>query len=89
MKEVFCLKQNKYPLINQGIANPNPRTVSYGLETFGYRGSQLWHNLPEEIQEATDIHIFKKSIANHCKNSCSCNICKNYFANLGYIEVIN
>ena len=41
MKEVFSLKQSNYPLRNQGMAYPNPRTVSYGLETFGYKGSQL------------------------------------------------
>ena len=89
MKEVFSLKQTKYPLRKQGMAYPNPRTMSYGLETFGYKGSQLWLNLPEEIREVTDIHVFKKYVANYCKNTCNCNLCKNYVANLGYVETIN
>ena len=86
MKDVFTLKQRTYPLRNQCMIYPNPRTVTYGLETFGYKGSQLWHNLPEEIQYDTDIYSFKKYVANHSKNICSCNLCKNYIANLGYIN---
>ena len=87
MKNVFCLKQQKYSLRNQSLMYPNPRTVSYGLETFGYRGSQLWHNLPREIQECTNLSTFKTYVAKHCKNICRCNLCKNYVANLGYIEM--
>ena len=85
MKEVFSLKEQSYSLRNKSLAYPNPRTVSYGLETFGYKGSQLWHNLPNEIQ-ATDLPTFKKYVAEHCKNICKCNLCKPYIANLGYIE---
>ena len=35
LKEVFCLKQQNYSLRNGNLTYPNPRTVSYGLETFG------------------------------------------------------
>ena len=87
MKEVFCLKQLNYPLRNQSLAYPNPRTMSYGLESFGYKGSQLWHNLPKEIQECTDLPTFKKYVLEHCKDTCNCNLCKIYIANLGYIEL--
>ena len=88
MKEVFSLKQCNYSLRNQGMDYPNPRTVSYGLETFGYKGSQLWHNLPEEIRKVTDVLAFKRYVANHCQNTCNCNLCKYYVTNLGYIETI-
>ena len=89
MKEVFRLKQTNYSLRHEGMAYPNPRTVSYGLETFGYRGGQLWHNLPEEVRKVNDILVFKKYVATHCKDACNCNLCKNYVANLGYLETIN
>ena len=55
MKEIFYLKQHEYPTRNQQIVYPTPRTVSYGLETFGYKASQLWSNIPNEIQQAPDI----------------------------------
>ena len=46
MKEIFSLKPHNYPLRTQNLVYPNPRTVSYGLESFGYEGSQIWKNIP-------------------------------------------
>ena len=89
MKEVLYLKQNNYPLRNQSMAYPNPRTMSYGFETFGYKGRQLWHNLPEKIRNVTDVLAFKRYVADHCRNTCNCNLCKTYVTNLGYIEITN
>ena len=59
MKEVFSLKTHSYPLRTQNLIYPNPRTVSHGLESFGYKGSQIWKNIPKEIQESKDISVFK------------------------------
>ena len=89
MKEVFCAKEQNYQLRNQSLVYPNPRSVSHGLETLGYRGGQIWHNLPREIQKCADITTFKKFISKNCKDICSCNLCKTYVANLGYIETIH
>ena len=86
MKEIFHLKQQHYFTRNEHLAYPNPRTVIYGLESFGYKASQLWSSIPEDVQHATDIHTFKKDIAKYCTNICNCNLCKPYIANLGYIE---
>ena len=33
MNEIFYLKQHSYPTRKQNLEYPNPRTVSYGLET--------------------------------------------------------
>ena len=85
MKEVFCLKQQDYSLRNGNLTYPTPRTVSYGLETIGFKGCQLWHNLPKEIQ-CTDLPTFKKYVAEHCKNTCKCKLCESYIANLGYVQ---
>ena len=62
MKEVFSLKAHRYPLKTQNLIYPNPRTVLYGLESFGYRGSQIWKSIPREIQESEDISVFKTSL---------------------------
>ena len=35
MKEIFSLKPHNYPLRTQNHVYPNPRAVSYGLESFG------------------------------------------------------
>ena len=86
MKEIFYLKQHDYPTRNQQIVYPNPRTVSYGLETFGYKASQLWSNIPNEIQQATDVPTFKNYISKQSVNICNCNLCKPYIAGLGYLQ---
>ena len=86
MKDLFHLKQQKYLFRNQSLFYPNPSSVTYGLETFGYRGSQIWHNLPREIQVCTDLTTFKNYILKNCKNICRYNLCKTYVENLGYIE---
>ena len=86
MKEIFYLKQHNYPTRKQNLVYPNPRTVCYGLETFGYKASQLWSKIPKEIQQDKDVPTFKNYISKHCGNICSCNLCKPYIASLGYIE---
>ena len=86
MKEIFHLKHQHFSTRNQNLAYPNPRTVTYGLESFGYKANQLWSNIPKEIQQANDINTFKSKITEHCAHICSCNLCKPYIANLGYIE---
>ena len=57
MKEVFHLKQQNYPFQNQSIFYPNPCSVTHGLETIGYRGTQIWYNLPREIQACADNYF--------------------------------
>ena len=55
MKEIFHLKQQNYPFQNQSLFYPNPHFVTHGLETFGYRGSQIWHKVPREIQVCANV----------------------------------
>ena len=86
MKEIFSLKPHNYPLRTQNLVYPNPRTVSYGLESFGYKASQIWKNIPIEIQKCEDISVVKSYISRHYKDLCKCNLCRHYVANLGYIE---
>ena len=85
MEEIFSLKTHCYPLRTQNLTYPNPRTVLYGLETFGYMGSQIWKSIPKEIQESEYISFFKTSLKK-CKDLCKCNLWKLYISNLGYIE---
>ena len=35
MKNIFCPTQHNYNTRNKGFAHPNPRTVAYGIESFG------------------------------------------------------
>ena len=85
MKEIFSLKENKYPSRNQRINSIVPSTVTYGLESFGFKGSQIWNSIPRDIQTSNQEKI-EEYIQTNGKNLCNCNLCKLYIPNLGYIE---
>ena len=86
MNEIFYLKEQHYNTRKQNLVYPNPRTVSHGLESFGYKATQLWSKIPNKIQQADNLTTFKKEISKHCINICNCNLCKCYITNLGYID---
>ena len=49
MAEIFKLKKHNYSNRKCQLTYPNPRTETYGLQSFGYRSCQLWDSLPNEI----------------------------------------
>ena len=85
MKDVFSLGKKNHPTRTEQLSHPNPRTVTYGLESFGYKARQIWRYIPNEIKNTTNINVFKKYTSENCSNLCKCNLCKQYIANLGYI----
>ena len=85
MNDIFCLCKHNYPNRNEQLSHPNPRTVTYGLESFGYKATQIWKNIPYDIQKTPNINAFKKYTSENCSKLCKCNLCKQYIANLGYI----
>ena len=85
MKEIFSLKEYKYSTRKRCINSITPSTVTYGLETFGFKGSQIWNSIPKHIQVSNQIKI-KEYVQIHGTKLCQCNLCKLYIPNLGYIE---
>ena len=85
MKNIFCPVNHNYNTRNENLAHPNPRTVTYGLETFGYKANQIWNSLSNEIKSADDLKTFKNLLSKNMSNLCTCNLCKNYVPNLGYL----
>ena len=85
MKEIFRPVNHNYNTRRDNLYFLNPRTVSYGLETFGYRANQIWNSIPNEIKSVKDIDTFKILLAKNNANLCTCNLCKEYIPNIGYI----
>ena len=85
MKEIFSPKQHRHNTRNEELTYPNPRTVAYGLESFGFKANQLWRSIPRNIQETTNINTFKNYTLENIKRFCKRNLCKTYIANVGYI----
>ena len=85
MKNIFCPIGHKYNTRHQNLSYPNPKTVSYGLETFGCRAKQIWNSLSNEIKSTDDLITFKMLLSRNNSKLCTCNLCKNYIRNLGYV----
>ena len=84
MNNVFKFNVSNYHTRNQGLIYPNPRTVSYGLESFGYKANQIWSSIPNDIKSG-NISAFREFSKANCTNFCKCNLCKLYIQNIGYI----
>ena len=53
MNTFFKFRQNTYNLRNfQIFESQNPGTKKFGLDSLAYRASQLWKNIPKEIQNS-------------------------------------
>ena len=83
---IFRLRENTYNLRNFHIfESQNLRTKKFGLDNIAYRASQLWKKVPEEIRNSTWLSIFRKKIKKAPLTSCSCNCCRKYIHQLGFI----
>ena len=51
-------------------------TVTYGLQTFRYRGSATWNTLPDKLKESVSLSVLKERLKELSIN-CSCKICLN------------
>ena len=84
MNDIFRFNNTNYHTRSRGLYYPNPRTVSYGLESFGYKATQIWSSIPDDIK-SEDISTFREFTKVNCTKFCKCNLCKVYIQNLGYI----
>ena len=70
MKDIFNSVNHSHNTRSQNLSYPNLKTVSYGLETFGYRDNHIWNSLPSV---AVDLKTFNNLFPTKNKNLCSCN----------------
>ena len=70
---------------NTSLKIGNLKTAYYGTESFTNLGAKIWDLLPNEYKELKSLSMFKSSISNWVTDECPCRMCKNYFANIGFI----
>ena len=79
LKDIFVKKQSlNYNLrISNLLELPKQcSTITYGLQTFRYRGSATWNTLPDDLKESGSISMLKKKLKD-ITIKCSCKICLN------------
>ena len=64
MKNIFSPSQHGYNTRNQIFSYPNPKSVSYGTESFGYVARKVWNLMQNEIRSCNDLISFKKRLSN-------------------------
>ena len=86
MSDILKLRKNTYSLRNFHIfKSEKPGTKRFGLDSIGYRPTQLWINVPEEIRNSTSLPVFQEKIKNGFLISCSCNCCRKYIHHVRFI----
>ncbi len=50
-------------------------TVTYGLNSFWYKGAKIWNDLPTEIKNSITLAEFKNQIKKWQGPKCHCNMC--------------
>ena len=71
--------QYKTPIYNLRTSNllflPRARTISYGLNSFHFKGSMTWNNLPDTIKNCVTKEKFKAELKIQKVIKCTCHIC--------------
>ena len=65
---------------------PKTRTVNFGTETIRYRGPLIWESLPSSLRDSKSLEELKTKIRLLKKIDCTCRLCKNYIASIGFLN---
>ena len=86
MNSLFSTRTMPYNLRNNSdFKKENIRTVTYGSETFSFRGPEIWDIIPLEMKQSVSLSIFKKKIRLWKPTGCKCRMCLNYVSNVGFV----
>ena len=66
---------------------PRIRTELYGKNTVRYLGPVLWNKVPSDMKQINSLNSFKKSIRKWKPVDCPCRLCKNFIADIGFINI--
>ena len=86
MKSLFHLNTNQK--LRKDFFRPNVRTEYRGKQSLRWFGPLVWdYMLPDDLKCITTIEKFKTEIKKWVPENCSCRLCKNYIAQLGFVNV--
>jgi len=70
---------------NTQFTLPAIRTVYHGSESISFLGPKIWNMLPDNLQNASSLEVFKTSIKRWKPENCPCRLCRIYVQNIGFI----
>ncbi len=57
------------------LKHPKCNAVTYGLNSFRYKGAKIWNDLPNKIRNSIILAEFKNEIKKWQGPKCLCNMC--------------
>ena len=86
MRNVFELEDQCYNLRNaNNLKRHIVHTSQYGSESVGFLAPKIWATIPKEIKNSDSLAEFKAKIKMWKGDNCTCRLCKNYIANVGFL----
>ena len=76
LSNIFIKKNIRYNLRTSNLLTlPKPNTITYGLNSFKYRGSMAWNNLPDILKNCETSKEFKEKLKKQKVIKCNCHLC--------------
>ncbi len=76
IRDLFEEKNKIYNLLSTvSLKQPKCNTVTYGLNSFRYKGAKIWNDLPNKIKNSITLAEFKNQIKKWQGPMCLCNMC--------------
>ncbi len=76
IRDLFEEKDKIYNLLSTvSLKQTKCNTVTYGLNSFRYKGVKIWNDLPNEIKNSIILAEFKNQIKKWQGSKSPCNMC--------------
>ena len=76
LSNIFIKKNIRYNLRTSNLLTlTKPNTITYGLNSFKFRGSMAWNNLPDTLKNCENSIEFKDKLKNQKVIICNCHLC--------------
>ena len=89
MNKAFHFQENeRYDLLS-GIylVDRNIYTAHFGTDTISSLGPELWKLIPDEINHASTLSVFKANIKSWTISNFPCRLCKIFVKDLGFVSL--
>ncbi len=76
IRDLFEEKDMIYNLRSTvSLKQPKCNLVTYGFDSFRYKGANIWNDLPNKIKNSMTLAEFKNQIKKWQGQKCFCNMC--------------
>ena len=86
MKSLFHININQK--VSKSFHRPNVNTEYKGKYSLRWFGPLVWdYMLPDNLKSITTLERFKNEVKKWVPENCSCRLCKDYIAQVGFVTL--